>query len=563
MMQFKRRLPLAGLAAASLLLCACEVAQPGSVSGARAAPGATAGGTLVVGITEPGSLDPANSYEPAGNQIMSAVCEPLLQLDPLTGQPVHGIATFWVVTQSGTAVTIQLRSGVRLQSGGTVTAADLVSELSRVANVNTASYVADVLAPVAGYQQLHGLIGTNSAQKLKQLAGVQQLSSDALTISLSTPDAAFLDSLADLITAPVNLAHPANLTSRPECAGPYEFTAPWQPGQRVIMLRRFPGYYGANQAFPRGGVGYPAQIKFEIFPNMRAEVAAFQAGGLDTAQVPDQLVNGPAPTGSSVIAAPNGYVEYVGLPNSGLSVFASTAVHQALSEALNRVLVDRQTYQGGSLPATGFVPPTAGSFYTGDFCGPTTPALPALALARETLARAGVSLAGRSLTFTYNNQFQNAALAESIARQWTVDFGLRVKLVPMGWTAYLATATSLTGFGGAYLESWQAQSPGPDGYLYPLFDSSQVGTNNFAHYVNVDFDRALESQARQATSLQDQTYDYRRAERMLCRQLPLIPLVFRQWHYLVRTSAVGSALRSFTDLPNGFLDLPEIYLKRG
>src|SRR5205807_1495741 len=110
-----------------------------------------------------------------------------------------------------------------------------------------------------------------------------------------------------------------------------EMTSPWTVGQSDIVVSRFADYYARNPSYPRGGVGYPDTIDFRIFRTMADELAAYRAGQIDVASVPS------VPAGAGVdgarVDAPNGSVEYVGLPNgTGGSVFGDPAVHVALSQ---------------------------------------------------------------------------------------------------------------------------------------------------------------------------------------------------------------------------------------
>lgn len=559
-----RRLAL--FACLPLMATALEACTSQANSQRAAAPGAKPGGTITVGITAPGSVDPSNAYEPAGDQVLSAVCEPLVTFDPLTGKPKPGIATQWIVNSGGSHFTVQLRSGVHYQHGGSVNAEDVVAEMSRVASVDDASHDADLLTYVKGYDALHGLSESNSSQALKQLSGLNVVSNDSFSMSLSTADADMVSVLGHLLSSPVpgSMARndDASLSTAPDCTGPYEMTAPWRPGQSTITLTRFPHYYAKNTAYPLGGAGYPQTIVFKIFPDQAAEVAAFNAGELDIAQVPDTGIKPDAVgPGSQVVSAANGYVEYLGFPNSTQSPFAKAAVRAALSEALDRETLGEQAYSGTTLPATGFVPPTVGDTYRPNACATSTAPVADLTAARSKLASSGVNLSGKTLKLYYNEQFQNAQLAQAIESEWQSAFGLQVSLVPMQWSDYLQMATSVAGFDGAFLESWQAPYPSADGYLYPLFDSNSIGQDNFAHLQSSPFDQDLQYVARQADDPTGRSYDYQQAERYLCQYLTMVPLVFRQWQYLVRTNKVGSAVGSFTDRATGLLDLREIYVK--
>lgn len=566
----QRRRLVAGLVLVALVAAACSSGP--KVSSIKARSGAHQGGTLVVGITEPGSLDPSNAYDPAGEEVLSTVCEPLIQFNPVTAKATQGgIVTGWVVSGAGSTFTVTMRNGITYQNGQKLNAIDERDELSRVASVDNASYDATLLSRVNGYEYTHGDVQTNNDNLLRYLSGIAVISNNGFSISLAPNenDASFIWTLGDLMSAPVpaSVQNAASFSSKPVCAGPYKMDKAWKPGDPEVLVSRFSGYYGQNQVFPNGGIGYPARIEFKIFSDRSAEVAAFKAGQLDVAQVPEsdlaQAAQIAMSSGSKLVSAANGYVEYVGFPNAGTSAFVKPAVHQALSEALDRPAIAAAAYGGGSLPATGFIPPTVGEVYSPNQCA-ASPATANVAAAQATLAKAGVNLSGKALTFYYDTGNQNAQLAQAIAAEWQQAFGLKVTLKAMDWNSYETMANGSSGFGpdGAFLEGWSSPFPSADNYITPLFSSTSVGTDNFAHYVNANFDRVLLYGAQQdddqrAVDLTTERYLLPK----LCKDMPMAPIVFRQYHYLVRTSAVGSAIGTFTDAATGLPELREIYIK--
>jgi oligopeptide transport system substrate-binding protein len=551
------------VAVAGAMAAACS-AQGGLSAARPAAADAKIGGTLTIGLTEPGSLDPANAYDPAGQQVIATMCDPLLQYDPLTAKLQPGLATFWISTSQGGQLTVRLRGGVHYSTGGTVNATDVVDELSRVASVDTASYAAGALQLVKGFDVISGQADSKSSDALKHLTGVNALSDSSFAVSLSKHDSSFVYVLAHLLASPVphKLAAATSFASHPVCAGPYELTGPWHAGDKQIVLRKNPHYYGKNNVYTNGGAGYADTIVVNIFASRSAELAAFAAGQVDIAQVPDDALPKPLPSGGSLVSAANGFADYLGLPsgNPVQNVFARPDVHLALSQALDRTAIGQAAYGGGSLPATGFLPPTVGDSFQPNACGAATPATADVAAARRTLSTAGISLTGQPLTLYYNDDYQNAAVAKAVAAQWHAAVGLNVTLKAMPWTDYLQKASGPQGFDGAFLESWTGATPSADSYLTPLLGTDAVGTSNFAHYVSPDFQRSLTT-AHEATTASGRLLDFRALVKQTCSALPLLPLVFRQWHYVVRSSKVGSALNSFTDAASGLLDLREVYVR--
>jgi ABC-type transport system substrate-binding protein len=496
---------------------------------------------------------PETAYDPAGGQVLSVLCEPLLQNDPLTGELRAGLVSYWITTSKGAQLTLRLRRGAPFHKGGTLDASDVTRSLSTVAALETASYSAELLEQVKGYEALHGLSSTDEASELKELRGVTALSDSSLAISLSTRNASFVESLVHPATAPQSRDVAASANADPACVGPYRLQEPVTDASTRITAVRAKEYPGDNEAYTNGGRGYVDRIEFRVFSSRRAGVAAFQKGDVDLAAVPDDLLSEPVPAGASRVSAPNGFVEYVGFGalDPEESPYGRPEVRRALGQVLDRPLLSRVAYGGGALPAKRLLPPTTGDASGVDAC-PSSDADDAAGVVAASGAQS------KPLKLYFNDEFGNRALAGEIARQWRAAVGIRVQAVPLTWTAYLERANSTAGFDGAFMQSWQGRVPSADAYLAPLLSSATVGTSNMAHHIDTAFERALRD-ARSATDDNARKLAYQKVERRACETMPLVPLVYRQWHYLVRDSALGTANGSWTLAASGLLDLREIH----
>lgn len=555
----------AGAVALTMLATSCTglgVSRPETFR--RADPAARTGGTLVIGIAAPTSVDPGAASDPSGSLIAGLVCEPLVQIDPLTGKLGHGIVESVVGGGNGTLFTIRLRKGVRFHNGKTLAAQDVVYALSRVARQDYASPFAEVLRPVAGFDSIHALPPpTETGDPTKRtLAGVRAISRTALELTLREPNAEFLRALSLPPAAPVPQRLPdldPGFAQKPVCVGPYEMTRPYRTGDKVIELRRFAGYYGKNDAFTRGGAAYPDTIEFRIEPNRDAEMRDFKAGILDIAHVPPARLAEARRLGARFMTAALPSVEFVGVP-AGMEGLDDPRVRALLSEAIDRRRLAAEVFEGGRIPADRFLPPTFGGLPPSE-CAATVPPGGAVSLPR--LEDSAIPfLRGKTYEFKVNDDFRNRALAEAVAGQWREKLGLDVKVVPMTWDKYLNEATGPHGIGAVFRESWTPAYPSMDAALYPLFDSKEVGLNNWARFDAPTFDRRIERTARREQDDDLRRLKYLSLEGLLCKELPLIPLTFGQEEYLVRTERVGAASGSFFDLSSGEPLLRELYVRR-
>ena len=551
------------------------------------------GGTLVVGIGPPGSVDPANAFEPNGTLIAATMCDPLIGVDPETGELVPALAERWQVVENGHRIMITLRRGLEFSDGSPLTSEDVVDSLSRAASAAYAGDAAQLLEPIAGFAAIRGQDPEADEDARESFAGVQALTEQTVQISLVVPSADFLTVLTHPVASPVSsealAADPEGFEQQPVCAGPYRLAKPFAEGASTVHLTRVPGYRGTNDSYTGGGRSYADEIVFRVLPELAAgdspdddgksvpdpQVAAppSKLAGVDVLSVGGALRNVvPKRPVFTLTSAPGPGIEYVGLPptaataeNSGAPQAGTAAevptpapgepaagdgalsesrdpsedaLRTALSLALDRTRIARRVYGQARLPATGFVPPTLGD--PPDGCAAAMPATGDVAGARRLLREAGVALRGQELRFTYNDDFANAAVVREVARQWAAAFDVTVTLEPLTFDEYLALAAGTEGFSGPFRFSWSVPYPSVDQYLFPLFSTSGIGQTNFSGYSDPVFDEVISEQARQATDPEDRTLLYAQLEERLCAALPLIPLLVEQRTWAYRSDRVTS-----------------------
>lgn len=523
---------------------------------------ATPGGKLVIGITTPGSIEPSNAFEPMGKLVVRALCDPLVDFDPETGELKPAIAESWLVSDNGTRLTIKLREGVMFHSGEELQADDVVFSLSRVADSEYASSVASLLEPVAGYEFIHGDEETDNEEFLNRLAGVRATESYGVEIMLKEPLSDFIRVLAHPLASPISkdaaAEDPDEFERSPVCAGPYRMAAPWQPGETTIRLERFADYYGQNLAFTSGGRGYPDELEFRIDQDEAASYNAGRAGNSDVFEIPAPALN-EAGADPGFFQVPSPTLEYIGLPTS-IAPFKDARVRRAFSIALDRTAIVQTVFSGGRLPATGFLPPSVGDLFQQDACGPTMGAGPDVERARGMMSEAGTDLSGQRIRLYFNEEFQNRSISEAAAAQWNAAFGVEFDLAPVPWEEFIARAAGQPGFDAPFRMSWAPEYISPDRYLFPLFHSGSIGFQNFARYSSAQFDRLMDRSARRTETEEDFRVEYQRLEDFICEQMPVVPITFGAKEYL-HSPRVGTATESFGDLTTGMPALRELFVK--
>lgn len=554
------------LVATAAVAAICTSCADHGVHSPAAASGTRPGGTLTVGVSPATSVDPATAADPSGVLIVRTMCDSLIEADPATGALKPAIAESWLISDGGRRFTIRLRKGVRFSNGQEVTAEDVVFSLSRVANEELASPLADLLAPIEGFEQVHGLEDVKEERLRKTLRGLRVIEKYSLEVSLSRPDADFITVFAHTLASPVPKAAAehdvASFARRPICAGPYELAAPWAPGQPSVILRRNPHYRPVSAAYTAAGRGYADTIELRSFADKNGEADAFEAGTLDVAHLPRTMLGKPT-LSADIVRAPSGSVEYLGLPVR-VPPFDNPGVRIALSEALDRRSIIATALSGAAEPARGFVPPTVAGVQPQKGCLKAAPDTSDVDAARSTLARAGVDLRGTFVRLYFDDEFyldgiSTRSLAQAVRAQWETAFGLTVVMVPVQWDAYLTLGRTANGFDGPFRLTSSSPYPSADAYLAQLFSSDSIGVTNLSRYSDADFDRQLENVARKASRAEDRALDYDQLAELVCAQLPAIPLDVPTVNHLVRKALIGSARDSYTDAASGEVVLRELF----
>lgn len=563
----RTRLPCAVTAvalAATVLTTACSPQEK-----VRAVPsGVTSGGHLTVGILAPRSIAPwlTSTLDPYGSLVVSTMCDQVLGRDPETGELAPSIASAWRF-QKPDDVLLRLRKGLVFPDGSKVTGGDIADSISRPARSELGSPVADVVKLVAGWELLQGLPSAKKNQERfrDRLLGISSPDPGSVEIvfSKTRPDAFnFLaHPVASVVPSKAYAADPAAMERQPVCAGPYRLDGPWQPGTTTIKLSRSKHYTPSASALVGGGRGFFDSIEFRILADPAALLQAYEKGVVDVAMLPEATPARLRAVGGDLVQAASPTVHYVGLPNTQ-SPFDNNAVRLALSLAIDRKALAAAV--PGLQPLSRFLPPTLGEPYADESkvaCRHTMPSSGDLPAARQLLARMKVTLSGRTIRIAFNDEYDNRALVEGVAKQWQAGLGVRVQLTPIAWNRLLDQATSRSGLADPFRLSWRPETNDPFSYLEPLFATSAIGGTNWSKTALLPFDDQLDKRAAKQLEPQDRVLEILEAENLLCASMPMIPVGQGTVSYAVRQQRIGVARGRATDLGTGALLLREMFSK--
>ncbi|MDN3478653.1 ABC transporter substrate-binding protein [Curtobacterium sp. APC 4022] len=301
-----------GVASAATILLAVAACSGGGAPGDSSTP--VRGGTLTYasGDAEPTCLDPhvGGNYPQA--LLATQYIEELVGLDD--GEPTPELATKWSTSDDGKTLTFTLRDDVTFTDGTPFDAAAVVANIEHVQDPATASST--------GYLAL------------QSIAKATATNDRTVTLSLSRPDAALLESFSQPwvgMESPKALQRKqATNCESPVGTGPFRVTD-WKHGDRVTLTKN-------ADYTPLGGSTTKPRLDgltWRFLPDSTSRYAALQSGQvdvIDNAQ-PDQLKAASSKAAIRDLDAPRPGASNRLELNSGHGVFQDESVRKAFIAA--------------------------------------------------------------------------------------------------------------------------------------------------------------------------------------------------------------------------------------
>ncbi|MEX2553903.1 MAG: ABC transporter substrate-binding protein [Actinomycetota bacterium] len=517
------RRPAPPRAVALLLVFSVAAGCGGGGGGSRAA--GPLDFDLRVGITDPGTLDPARANGRAAFLVLKQICDPLVAFDQATGELKPGLAESWTVSDDGKTFRFQLRSGVKFHNGRELVAEDFVFSLMRLADPRTQSPHHYLLEKVAGYSNVRA--GINPL-----LVGVRGGDPRVLEIELSEPHLEF----------PALMAHPAagspvareELEGSPEkygksptCTGAYRVESNDTP-TGPLQITRFDDYYGANGAYSRGGRGYAKRIVFNVKPSLEDSYELLEEDEVDVATISSGDLGRARQEAGRVESGQSGHVSYIGFPVTR-PPFDNLDVRRKMAGSINRRSIVNDLLGGSRAEAKGFLPRSSGPVAQQADCPEPE--------------GGGDAQAPSDLLLYLNSGGGHEAWLQSVADDWERDLKSRTTLRTMDWNEYVDFLAG-QGADGPFRMSWSVGVPSPEAMLNPLFTTGSP--NNFSRYSSSEFDGLL-NKARAMVDDEERAKTYAEAAKVLCKDQPILPIWFGLNHVAFGPN-VSSVVKSRLDL---------------
>jgi len=449
---------------------------------------------------------------------------------------VPGLAKSWKVSRDGREYLFTLRKGVRFHNGKTLTADDVVASFLRVFRSGKLPTTGKFLGRIDGAGEL-------LAGRADTLAGLETVSDNRVRIRLTEPYAPFLSSLAMPLAKimPAELARNAEdkYGKHPVGTGPFIFHS-WS--DNVIVL-------GANRDYFKGPTVID-EVHFVMYDKGDRDKAMedFLSGKLEGTLLPgsadpDELRK----KGYQVIIRPRLSIMFYGM-NVNVPPYDSPDLRMALALA-----TDRKTNVGielgGLYPPAHQILPLGMPGYTPENALIRYDPDEASRLLKKAGYPGGKGLGELSLASASHSDFAVKEL--DLFSQDLERIGVKVKPVFVDdWGEFKNGIKE--GKHPFFRYALYADAPTPDDLMAPLFETGS--THNYTNFSDPEADM-LFAKARIEVDPAKRASLYRKAEIIILRKTPLVPVLFISTQAVFQKSVQGIDLPA-TGVP--YLRLREI-----
>jgi peptide/nickel transport system substrate-binding protein len=381
---------------------------------ASPAPAATPRDTVVMAkqIDDIISLDPAESFEFSGSEVVGNVYERLIGYDLKNVSQLKGeLAESWSVGADGKTYTFKMRKGVKFHSGNPVTAQDAAYSFQRAVALNK--------SPGFILTQF-GFTKENMKERIR--------ATDDQTLVLETADAVAPTFFYYCLTAVVGSVVDSKtvqghekagdfgnewLKQNSAASGPFKLVS-WKANE-AYTLERFDGYWG-TKALPR-------RVVVRHVPEPATQRLLLEKGDVDYARnlTKDQLDGIKGNAALTVQQAPKGAILYLGLNQKNPNL-AKPEVREALKYLVEYASMEENLLRGQFIIHQAFLPK--------GFLGAIEdrPYKFDLERAKGLLAKAGLPN-GFSVTMDVRNTSPITDIAQALQASWA-KAGVKLELIP-------------------------------------------------------------------------------------------------------------------------------------
>ena len=454
----------------------------------------------------PSSLDPVKEELISTYHVVQQVYDGLVAFDSNL-RIVPGLAESWTVSRDGKHYTFTLRKGVRFHNGRAVSAQDVVASLSRLYNPENKTSAKEFLYRIKGASQFR-------ETRTGTIDGIRALSDTRIEVELVEPYAPFLSTLAMPITKIVpremvdDPKQPLGLN--PVGTGPFRFES-WKDG--TITLK-------ANKEYFAGAPDLE-EVQFHFYPGEDRGLAfpEFLDGKLDGCPLPGSVDLAELRSkGYQVLIRPRLSFMFYGM-NVRKPPLDDPELRMALSLAMDRDRFAVEVLDSRHHPAFQILPRGMPGYSPDNALAIYDPEMAIQAMGRSKYP-GGKNLPELVLASASHSEVAKKEL--EMYRQSLAALGIVLKpLFVESWEEFKRGIEE--GRYDLYRYAIHADVPDPDDLMPGIVETG--GSHNFTGYGNEEVD-SLIRRARGETDPVKRMTLYRKAERIVLNDPPLIPVIF-------------------------------------
>ncbi|MFE9797649.1 ABC transporter substrate-binding protein [Streptomyces goshikiensis] len=506
------------------------------------------GGNITVVLGEPQhGLVGQNTAESEGAEVLNALFTGLVKYDNKTNEPKYAVAEAIDTTDSKTW-TIKLKDGYTFHNGEKVDAQSFVRAWNWGANQDNAAEGLPFFSKIEGSEELAP--GKDKKPTATELKGLKVVDEKTFTVTLKEPFSQFKTMLGYNAFYPLPKAFETDGAKKfgeaPIGNGPFQMDGAWDHNKQ-IKIKRY-------DKFPAEGRAKLEGVTFKIYDNLDTAYNDLRA---DNIQIVDKLPISAMATvsqefGDRYIYKPESGVGYIGLPlEQNPETFGKVEIRQALSMAIDRDAITKTIFNGTRKPADDFISPIIPGYRKGALgeVGTYNPAK-----AKELFEKAG-GVPGNKIELGYNADGGHKEWIEAVANQLKANLGIEVTAKPYAKFGDLLDDLGASKYKGAFRMAWNMDYPAAENYLRPIFSKVAIESgSNYGHYRNDEFEKTM-ADADRATDPAEGLKLYQKADDIIIRDLPYIPI----FTYM-SSSAYSKSVKNVEVDAQGRMDLPNVEL---
>ena len=511
----------AGIALSALILSGCAQSEREEDTGDAGASSDVDGTFVFAASSDPKSLDPAFAFDGESFRVSRQIFEGLVGVKAGSADPEPLLAKSWETSEDALTYTFQLEEGVTFHDGTEFNAEAVCANFDRWYNF-TGIQQADSVSYYYGKL----FKGFSDSPETATYKSCEATGDSEAVVTLAKPFAGFIAALslpAFAMQSPAAMeeysandvtgtAEAPSLSSyakeHPTGTGPFKFGT-WEVGNQ-ITLSAYEDYWGEQ--------GQVTDIIFRVIDDPNSRRQSLEAGTIDgydlVAPADTQVL---ADAGYKVVAREPFTILYLGM-NQKVEELANPLVRQAIAHAIDKQALVDQTLPEGTKVASQFIPDVVNGYNEDVTEYEYDPEK-----AKDLLAEAGYP-DGFTLDFNYPTGVSRPYMPtpEQVYTNITAqleEVGITINPQPNKWSPDYQDRIQATEDHGIHLLGWTGDYNDTDNFVGVFFgqEKPEFGFNN------PEIFSALE-EARQVSSLEEQTPLYEQINEDIAEYVPAIPL---------------------------------------